>query len=158
MAAVRCRDLEGLVEIVYRECDAVHPYLVGTGRVRLDRVGMDVLEKLQASFAIRRLEHCDLGVIPVQPDGGVGPLSTDRVPAENAQPEIREEGDRLFDVANGDADVLELDGHGFYSRDSCRWWCRPSSSATIAPGTVRGSELVSEQSGPSRLLSNTWRT
>src|SRR3954454_23978445 len=136
MAAVPCCDLEGLVEIVHRECDAVHAYLVGTGRVRLDRGGMDVLEKLQASFAIRRLEHRDLGVIPVQPDGGVCPLSTDRVTAENAQPQIREEGDRLFDVTNGDADVLELDGHGFYSRDSCRWWCRPSSVSDDSAGTV----------------------
>src|SRR3954470_21688371 len=78
---------------------------------------MDVLEQLQATVAVRRPEHRDLGVIAIEADGGVGPLSADRVTAKNAQPEVGEEGDRLFEVADGDADVLELDGHRFYSCD-----------------------------------------
>src|SRR4051812_31000915 len=72
---------------------------------------MDVLEQLQATGAVRRPEHRDLRVIAIEADGGVGPLSTDRVTAENAQPEVGEEGDRLVKVADGDSDVLELDGH-----------------------------------------------
>jgi hypothetical protein len=43
--------------------------------------------------------------------GGVGPLSIDHVTAEDGQPEVGEAGDRRFEVANGDADVLETDGH-----------------------------------------------
>ena len=84
---------------------------------------MYVLEKLQTTSAVGRLEHSDLGVITVEADGGVGPLSTDRVTAENAQPEVGEEGDRLFEVTDGDADVLELDGHRLGTEKSAdeRW-------------------------------------
>src|SRR4029079_1799675 len=52
VAAVPRRDLEGLVEVVQRERDAVHPDLVGPGRARLDRVGVDVLEELEATIAV----------------------------------------------------------------------------------------------------------
>jgi hypothetical protein len=58
-----------------------------------------------------RLEHGDVGVVAVEADGGVGPLSADRVTAEDGQPEVGKEGDRRFEVADGDADVLEFDGH-----------------------------------------------
>src|SRR5919197_1547050 len=63
------------------------------GRVHLDRVGVDVLEELEATVAVRRLEHGDLGMVTVEADGSVGPLSPDRVTAENGQPEVGEEGD-----------------------------------------------------------------
>jgi len=72
---------------------------------------VDVLEELEATVAVWRLEHRDVGVVAVEADGGVGPLSTDRVTAENGQPEVSEEGDRRFEVADGDTDVLELDWH-----------------------------------------------
>ena len=64
------------------------------------------LEELEATVAVRRLEHGDLGVVAIEADGGVGPLSTDRVTAEDGQAEVGEESDRRFQVADGDADVL----------------------------------------------------
>src|ERR687893_2205377 len=104
-------DLEGLVDVVDRESDAVHADLVRQGWLRLDRVGVDVLEELQAAVAVWRLEHGDVGVVAVEADGRVGPLSADRVTAEDGQPEVGEEVDRRVEVADGDADVLEFDGH-----------------------------------------------
>src|SRR5215207_3937996 len=89
----------------------MHADLVGAGRLRLDRVGVDVLEELEATIAVRRLKHRDVGVVAVKADGGVGPLATDGVSAEDGQAEVGEEGDRRVQVADGDADVVELDGH-----------------------------------------------
>jgi hypothetical protein len=48
-------------------------------------------------------------VVAVEADGGVRPLADDRVPAQDTQPEVGEEGDRRVEVTDGDADVLELD-------------------------------------------------
>src|SRR4051812_38986117 len=111
MVAMLCRDMQGLVDVVDGEGDAVHANLIRSGRSRLDRVGMDVLEELDASVAVRRLEHGDVGVVAVQSDGRVGPLPTDRVATKDGETEVGEEGDGLFEIADGDADVLELDGH-----------------------------------------------
>ena len=72
---------------------------------------MDVLEELEAAVAVWRLEHGDVGVVAVEAHGGVCPLATDRVAAHDGQPEVGKEGDRHFEVMDGDADVLELDGH-----------------------------------------------
>ncbi len=119
-AAVPRGDLEGLVEVVDRESNAVHADLVRPGGLRLDRVGMELLKELEATVAVWRLEHRDVGVVAVEADGGVGPLSTDRVTAENGQTEVSEEGDRRFEVADGDADVLELDGHALHATKSGR--------------------------------------
>src|SRR3954447_25251502 len=89
----------------------MHADLVRTRRVRLDRVRVDVLEELEATLAVRRLQHGYLGVVAVEADRCVGPLSADRVAAENAQPEVGEERDRRLEVAHGDTYVLELDAH-----------------------------------------------
>nr|WP_227425853.1 hypothetical protein [Pengzhenrongella sicca] len=67
---------------------------------------MDVLEQFEATVAVWRLEHGDVGVVALDADGGVGPLSADCVPALDGQPEVGEEGDRRFEVTDGDADVL----------------------------------------------------
>src|SRR4029453_19444478 len=91
---------------------------VRPGGLRLDRVGVDVLEELEATVAVWRLEHRDVGVVAVEADGGVGPLSTDRGTSENGQPEVSEEGDRRFQVADGDADVLQLDAHALHATES----------------------------------------
>src|SRR4051812_17135809 len=72
VAAVPRRDLEGFVDVVDREGHAVHADLVGTGGLRLDRVGVDVLEELEATVAIRCLQHGDPGVVAVEADGCVG--------------------------------------------------------------------------------------
>ena len=87
-------DREGLVDVVDRESHPVHADLVRPGGLRLDRVGVDVFEELEATVAVWRLEHRDVGVVAVEADGGVGPLSTDRVTSKNGQPEVSEEGDR----------------------------------------------------------------
>jgi hypothetical protein len=70
---------------------------------------MDVLEDLEPTVAVRCLERGDLGVIAVEADGNVGPLAGDRVTADDAQTEVGEQNERGFDVANGDANVLQLD-------------------------------------------------
>src|SRR5512138_1831055 len=85
VATVPRGDLEGLVDVVDREGDAVHADLVRAGGLRIDRVGVDVLEELEATVAVRRLEHGDVGVVAVEANRGVGPLSTDRVTAEDGQ-------------------------------------------------------------------------
>jgi hypothetical protein len=113
VAAVHRGDLDGFVDVVHLECDAVHPDVVGLGGAGVDRVGVDVFEEFEATVAVRRLEHGDLGVVAVEADSGVGLLSTNGVAAENAQAEVGEEGDRLVEVADSDPDVLELDGHEF---------------------------------------------
>ena len=96
------------------------PISLGRGGLRLYRVGVDVLEELEATVAVRCLEHGDLGVVTVEADGGIGPRSPDRVTAENGQPEVSEEGDRRFQVADGDADVLQLDAHAPHATESGR--------------------------------------
>jgi hypothetical protein len=53
-------------------------------------------------------------VVAVEADRGVGPLSADRVTAEDGQTEIGEEGDRGFEITDGDPDVLEFDGHALH--------------------------------------------
>jgi hypothetical protein len=111
VAAVPGGDLEGLVEVVDREGHAVHADLVRTGGPGLDGVGVDVLEELEATAAVGGLQHGDVGVVAVEADGRVGPLTADRVAAEDGEPEVGEEGDRRLEVADGDPDVLELDGH-----------------------------------------------
>jgi len=83
VAAVPRGDLEGLVDVVDREGHAVHADLVRASGLRLDRVGVDALEDLKTTVAVWRLAHGDLGVVAVEADGGVGPLSTDRVTAED---------------------------------------------------------------------------
>jgi len=47
---------------------------------------MDVLEELEATVAVGRLEHGDLRVVTVQADCRVGPLPTDRVTTEEGEP------------------------------------------------------------------------
>ena len=133
VAAVPRGDLEGLVDVVDREGHAVHADLVGPGGLRLDRVGMDVLEELEATVAVWRLEHGDVGVVAVEADGGVGPLSTDRVTAEDGEAEVGEEGDRRFEVADGDPDVLEFDGHASHAIESARFarFSRPNTGRGI---------------------------
>src|SRR3954454_22965223 len=120
VAAVPRGDCEGLVDVVDRESHPMHADLVRPGGLRLDRVGVDVLEELEATVAVWRLEHRDVGVVAVEADGGVGPLSTDRVTSENGQPEVSEEGDRRFQVADGDADVLQIDAHALHATESGR--------------------------------------
>jgi len=87
------------------------PPLVRSGGFGLDGVGMDVLEELEATVAVGRLEHGDVRVVAVQADCRVGPLPTDRVTTEEGEPQVGEERDRRIQVVHGDTDVLELDGH-----------------------------------------------
>src|SRR3982751_5852745 len=89
----------------------MHADLVGTNGLHLDRFGVDVLEEFEATVAVWRLEHRNVGVIAIKADGGVGPLTTDRVTADDREAEVGEKGDRCFEIANGDADVLKSDGH-----------------------------------------------
>jgi hypothetical protein len=58
-----------------------------------------------------RLQHREPDVVAVEADRGVCPLAADGVAAEDGETEIGEEGDRRVEVADGDADVLQLDGH-----------------------------------------------
>jgi hypothetical protein len=57
------------------------------------------------------------------------------VTAEDGETEVGEEDDRLFEVADGDADVLEFDGHaphvteeGDSSRSAGFWFCSAKNS------------------------------
>lgn len=102
---------EGRVNVVHGECDSVHADLVGKSGLRLDRIGLDVLEELNASLAIGGLEHRDAGVVAVKAHGGVSPFTADRLTADHSEAEVGKEGDRCFEVADCDADVLKSDGH-----------------------------------------------
>src|SRR5687768_10702820 len=57
MAAVLRGYLEGFVDVVDRESHPMHADLVRPGGLRLDRVGVDVLEELEPTVTVRRLEH-----------------------------------------------------------------------------------------------------
>jgi hypothetical protein len=54
VAAVPRGDLDGQAEVVDREGHAVHADLVGPGGLGLDRVGVEVLEELEATVAVWR--------------------------------------------------------------------------------------------------------
>ncbi|GGW65537.1 hypothetical protein GCM10010340_49850 [Streptomyces griseoloalbus] len=95
----------------------MHADLVGKSGLRLDRFGVDVLKELKATVTVWRLEHRDVGVIAIKADGSVGPVTTDRVTADDREAEVGEKGDRCFEVANGDADVLEFDGHALHATE-----------------------------------------
>jgi hypothetical protein len=58
----------------------MHADLVRPGGLRLDRVAVDVLEELEATVAVWRLEHREVGVVAVKADGGVvhSPLTVSR--------------------------------------------------------------------------------
>src|SRR3954453_11475938 len=139
MAAVPRCDLEGLVDVVYREGDAVHADLVGPCRLGLDRVGVDVLEELEATVPVRRLEHGNFRMVAVEADGRVRPLAADRVPAQDGQPEVGEEGDRRFEVTNGDADVLELDRHAWHVTQPLQSCASTSAAASGLRAAVNSS-------------------
>jgi hypothetical protein len=95
----------------------MHANVVGTSGLRLDRFGVDVLEELKATVTVWRLEHRNVGVIAIKADGGVGPLTTDRVTADDREAEVGEKGDRCFEIANGDADVLKFDGRALHATE-----------------------------------------
>ena len=105
-----CR-LQCLVDVVDSERNPVHTDLVGTRRLGLDRVGVDVLEELKATVTVRRLKHRELDVIAIESDRSFGPLAADGVSAEDCQTEIGEEIDRSIEVSHGDTDVFKSDGH-----------------------------------------------
>ena len=54
-------------------------------------------------------------MVTVEADGGVGPLAADRIAPEDGQAEVGEEGDRRFEVADGDANILKFDGHAWHA-------------------------------------------
>ena len=91
MAAVLRGDLESLLDVVDRKRHSVHTDLVRLGGLCFDRLWVDVLEEFETTVSIWRLEHGDLGVVAVETDGGVGPLSADDVTADDGQPEVDEE-------------------------------------------------------------------
>jgi hypothetical protein len=100
--------LKGFVDVVDGEGDAVHANLVGTSGLRFDRFRVDVFEELKATVTVWGLEHRNVGVVAIKADGSVGPLTTDRVTADDRETEVCEKGDRRFEVANGNADVLRV--------------------------------------------------
>lgn len=132
VVAVPCGGPQGLVDVVDGEGDAVHPDLVGTGGARLDGLGMDVLEELEATLTVWCLEYRDLGVVAVQANSCVCPLAADRVTADEGQAEVGEEGDRFFDVAHGNADVVEFDGHALNLPSQRRAAQMPSGSPSCS--------------------------
>src|SRR3978361_112668 len=81
---------------------------------------MDVLEELKATITIWRLEHRNVGVVAIKADGSVGPPATDRVAADDRETEVGEKGERRREVADGDADVLEFDGHASHATEHLR--------------------------------------
>lgn len=50
-------------------------------------------------------------MVAIKSDGSLGPLAADRVTADDREPEVGEEGDCCFEVANGNTDVLKFDGN-----------------------------------------------
>lgn len=88
----RC-NLERCVNVVNGERDAVHTNFIRVGGLRLDRIGVKILEELELAVTIRRLENGDLGVVAIEADGGVGPVSADCVAADDFQTQVNEEGD-----------------------------------------------------------------
>ena len=77
--------------------------------------GEPSVPELEGAVTVRSLQHRDVGVVAVEADGSVGPLAADRVAADDFETEVGEEGDRCFEVANGDADVLKFDGHALHA-------------------------------------------
>ncbi|MCW2688578.1 MAG: Multi-sensor signal transduction histidine, partial [Mycobacterium sp.] len=84
----------------------------------------------------------------IKADGSVGPLTTDRVTADDRESEVGEKGDRRFEVANGDADVLKFDGHALHAIEPGRLAPVASrDSIEQAPGP-----LAAHRDGPPTLL------
>jgi hypothetical protein len=70
---------------------------------------MEILEELEATVTVWRLEHRDLRKIAVKANRDIRPLATDCVAAQHRESEVGEEGDGGFEITDGDGDVLELD-------------------------------------------------
>ena len=114
MAPVSRGNLQSCVDVVNGEGDAVHTDLVGTGGTRIDRFWVDVLEEFKATVTVWGLQQCNPGVVAIESDRSVGPLATDRIPADDGESEVSEKGDRCLEVANSDANVLQFDGHALH--------------------------------------------
>jgi hypothetical protein len=56
-----------------------------------------------------------LAWLPSRPTAVSVHSPTDRVTTEDGQAEVGEEADRRFEVADGDADVFEFDGHTLHA-------------------------------------------
>lgn len=102
------------------------------------------------------LEHGDVGVVAVEADGGVGPVATDGVTADDGQTEVGEEGDRLFEVADGDADVSSLTGMHWNAiergiRSGPCWFADSRSKRTPRPEPWRKSRIYSPRPRLTRL-------
>ena len=98
----------------------MHANLVGTSGARLNCFRVDVLEELKATVTVWCLEHRNFGMVAIKAHGSVGPLTTNRVTAYDCETEVGEKGDRCFDVANGDADILKFNGHALHATESGR--------------------------------------
>lgn len=112
-------DLKRRLNIVHREGNPVHPNLVRTGGLRLNRVRVDVLEQLEAPRAVGSPKHRDLRMISIEPDGGIGPRSAHSVTPDEREAKIRKEGDGRLDITNGDAHVFQRDIHALNDTDPC---------------------------------------
>ena len=112
-------DREGLVDVVDRESHPMHADLVRPGGLRLDRVGVDVLEELEATVAVWRLGIAMLAWLPSRPTAVSvhSPLTVSR-PRTVSPRSVK--SDRRFQVADGDADVLQLDAHALHATRSRR--------------------------------------
>jgi len=71
-AVVRSSRLEGLLDVV--DGEATRCVLVRSGGFPLGRVGVDVLEELEATVAVRRLEHRGFYVVAIEADAVSVPI------------------------------------------------------------------------------------
>ncbi len=147
VTAVPRGGLERLIDVVNREGDAVHADLIRLCGLGFDRVGMDVLEEFEATAAVWRLEHGDVGVVAVEAHGGVGPLATNRVATEDGQTKIGKERDCRLEVTDGDTDILEFDGHPQHATD---WGVSSPERAieTDPPSRTTGHVTRGRRTGP----------
>lgn len=127
---------------------------ISLGRVRSVSIasGWMYSKSSMRPLPVWRLEHGDIGVVTVETDGGVGPVSTDRVTTEECQSEVGEEGDRRFKVAHGDADVLKFDRHALPATESWQLPRAVSRSAGLAEWRTPCCGRVRCQSIPTRAL------
>jgi hypothetical protein len=118
VAAVPRGDLKGLVDVVDRKEKATWCMPISLGRVGF----VSIASGWMYSKSSRRPLPSGVAMLawlPSRPTAvSVHSPLTDSRPRT---PEVGEKGDRRFEVADGDPDVLEFDGHALHAIESARF-------------------------------------
>jgi hypothetical protein len=109
VAAVPRGDLEGLVDVVDRKATRCMP--ISLGRVGSVSIASGWMYSKSPMRPLPSGVSSMAAWLPSRPTA----VSVHSPPAENGQSQVGKEDDRCFEIADGDVDVLEFDGHALHA-------------------------------------------